>query len=117
LNVFNCLDKYTSIIGSGSGFCYSIFEMYKQSSEALELDDSVNTQELIMNIFSGSIHLLKESQQSFKKQKQDVITPNGTTHAGLQSLEKCSGYFDKTIFDAYKRAEEFGNEMNNSLKN
>ena len=91
--------------------------MYQKSTESLELGEEVNTKELIMNLFDGSLHLLKESQQSFDKQKNDVVTPNGTTHAGLIKLEKASNLFEKTIKAAYFRAQEFGRELNNSLKN
>ena len=88
--------------------------MYKKSSEALDIDQDINTKELVMNIFEGSLHLLKESQQTFENQKKEVITPNGTTHAGLLNLEKCSPHFDDTLQAAFERAKEFGKQINNS---
>ena len=46
--------------------------MYQQSAENLNLQNSVDTQNLILNLFEGSLHLLRESGQSFNKQKEDA---------------------------------------------
>ena len=109
------LDKYTSIIGSGSGFCYSIFEMYQNSTENLQLENEVDTHNLIINLFEGSLELLKESGQDFGKQKSDVVTPKGTTHAGLEMLEQTNYYFDMALFNAYGRAKQMSTELNESI--
>ena len=89
--------------------------MYQQSAENLNLQNSVDTQNLILNLFEGSLHLLRESGQSFNKQKEDVVTPKGTTHAGLMELEKTAPVFDLALENAYGRAKELGKELNKTL--
>lgn len=89
--------------------------MYQQSAENLKLSDSVDTQNLVLNLFEGSLHLLRESGQTFNKQKKDVATPKGTTHAGLQVLEKTAPMFNQTLEDAYDRAKELGQEFTKSV--
>jgi pyrroline-5-carboxylate reductase len=89
--------------------------MYQQSAESLELSNSVDTQNLVLNLFEGSLHLLRESGQSFNKQKSDVVTPKGTTHAGLVELEKTAPVFNQALGNAYNRAKELGDELNQTL--
>jgi pyrroline-5-carboxylate reductase len=48
--------------------------------------------------------------------EKEVVTPNGTTHAGLQELKKGDQYFKECLEKAYKRAEELGKESNQNLK-
>lgn len=91
--------------------------MYQQSAKNLDLPNSVDTQSLILNLFEGSLHLLRESGQSFNKQKSDVVTPKGTTHAGLVELEKTAPVFDLALGNAYSRAQELGQELNKILLN
>lgn len=91
--------------------------MYQKSTENLNLQGKVDTHNLILNLFEGSLHLLKESNQTFNKQKMDVVTPDGTTHAGLLKLEKTEPMFNQALEDAYDRARKMGDDLNlNSLK-
>jgi pyrroline-5-carboxylate reductase len=89
--------------------------MYQQSAESLELSNSVDTQNLVLNLFEGSLHLLRESGQTFNKQKEDVVTPQGTTHAGLLELEKTAPVFNQALGNAYFRAKQLGEELNQTL--
>jgi pyrroline-5-carboxylate reductase len=89
--------------------------MYKESAENLNLQNSVDTQSLILNLFEGSLHLLRESGQTIHKQKTDVVTPKGTTHAGLLELEKTAPVFNSALGHAYHRAQELGKELNETL--
>ena len=89
--------------------------MYQNSAENLNLISDVDSRKLIINLFEGSLELLKENSSSFSEVKRDVVTPGGTTHAGLQYLETCQGTFDKSLVGAYIRAKELGDQLNESL--
>lgn len=89
--------------------------MYQQSAENLDLTSKVDSRQLIMNLFEGSLELLRETSADFNEVKRAVVTPGGTTHAGLQYLETCQGNFDKSLKGAYERAKELGDQLNESL--
>ena len=45
------------------------------------------------------------------------MTPNGTTHAGLQELTKARDHFTICLEKAHQRAEELGVKLNEKLAN
>jgi len=108
------IDKYCAFVGSGSGFCYSFFEMYQKAAENLNLDGDVNYRELVLNLIEGSLMLVRESGLPFGEQKTRVVTPNGTTHAGLQELKHCQEPINNALIKAYERAKELGQQKKNN---
>jgi pyrroline-5-carboxylate reductase len=104
------IDKYCAFVGSGSGFCYNFFEMYQKAAENLNLDGNVDYRELVMSLIEGSLMLVRESGLSFEEQKNSVVTPNGTTHAGLQELKHSQDHISNALVKAYERAKELGQQ-------
>lgn len=125
------IDKYTSIIGSGSGFVFHLLSTYEKATKELGVGKDVDSTELIMNLFEGSLlmareriskdksiwffSLIKGKKTNFQSLKKEVVTPNGTTHAGLQELKKADQFFSNCISKAYARANNLGEELNKKL--
>jgi pyrroline-5-carboxylate reductase len=107
------IDKYCALVGSGSGFCFNFLEMYQRAAENLQLDGEVNHREVVLSLFEGSLLLLRESGLSFEQQKNAVVTPNGTTYAGLQELKHCEEPIKNSLVKAYERAKELGCQNKN----
>lgn len=113
------LNRYCAAVGSGSGFCYALFEMYQKAIQEVGVggctgckgDESIDTRRLVLNLFRGSIDLLEESGMGFAEQKTSVVTPNGTTHAGLQELDKCGEIMRRTMDKSCARARELGEQV------
>ena len=54
------IDKFTSIIGSGSGFVFEILSMYEEATKKLNLGEEVDIEKLIINLFEGTMDMAKE---------------------------------------------------------
>lgn len=110
------IDKFTSFTGSGSGFCFSIFEMYMNSSKKLGISTKIDEYDIILDMFEGAIGLMRENKTSFDEMKLRVATPNGTTFAGLKHLNQCQDLFDKSLLAASARATELAKETSENFK-
>lgn len=110
------IDKFTSFTGSGSGFCFSIFEMYMNSAKKLNIETKIDEYDIILDMFEGAIELMRQNKASFDEMKLRVATPNGTTFAGLKHLNQCQGLFDDSLLAAAKRANELADEALQGLR-
>lgn len=115
VDVEDDIDKFTSFTGSGSGFCFSIFEMYMNSAKKLNIHTKIDEYDIILDMFEGAIQLMRENKASFDDMKLRVATPNGTTHAGLQYLNQCQHLFDSGLLAASHRARELAVETQKGL--
>ena len=110
------IDKFTSFTGSGSGFCFSIFEMYMKSAKKLNIHTKIDEYDIILDMFEGAIELMRQNKAGFDEMKLRVATPNGTTFAGLKHLNQCQELFDNSLLAAAKRANELAEETLQGLK-
>lgn len=99
------IDKFTSIIGSGSGFCFHIFKAYEEATKKLDLPEGIDSKKLILNLFKGSLTMAERSDDGFEELKSQVVTPNGTTHAGLEKLKSADTYFGEALEAAFERCK------------
>lgn len=111
------IDKFTSFTGSGSGFVFSILEMYQNSTKKLEIKTPIDEHDIIIELFEGALALLKETKLSFKDQKNKVVVQKGTTFEGLKALDQCAPLFDQSLQNAYHRASQIGEETMANLSN
>ena len=58
------IDKYTSVIGSGSGFVFHLLSIYEESAKKLDLGENVDTRQLILNLFKGTLQMGNQRIQS-----------------------------------------------------
>ncbi len=101
----------TALSGSGPAWYYELSSQLVNSGKklGLSLDDS----EMIIKELVKALPSLVADESSFKDLVNQVKSPNGTTEAGLNSLNK--GSFDKIIFDAIQKATYKSNEISREL--
>ena len=101
----------TALSGSGPAWYYELSSQLVNSGKklGLSLDDS----EMIIKELVKALPSLVAEESSFKDLVNQVKSPNGTTEAGLNSLNK--GSFDKIIFDAIQKATYKSNEISREL--
>jgi pyrroline-5-carboxylate reductase len=79
------LDAVTGLSGSGPGYIFEFAAALREAGIAAGLP--ATTAELLANeTLIGSARLLAERKVSAEQLRDEVVSPNGTTHAGLRSL-------------------------------
>src|SRR5690625_2996124 len=77
----------TAISGSGPAYIYYLVEAMEKVAQEEGLDD-VTAKTLITQTIIGAGEMLKHATKSASKLRENVTSPNGTTEAGLKTLEK-----------------------------
>jgi len=108
----NLFPLITAMSGSGPAWYYQLSsQLVKAGSElGLSLEDS----ELIVKQLIKSIPDLVNDDDSFSSLVEKVKSPNGTTEAGLNSLENDS--FDNIVHNAIKKATNRSIELSKELE-
>lgn len=57
------IDKYTSVVGSGSGFVFHLLSVYERAAQSLDLGENVDTSQLVLNLFEGTLKMAKDRMQ------------------------------------------------------
>lgn len=109
------IDRFTSFTGSGSGFVFALLEMYQKGSHALEFTTEFDRRQVIIELFEGSLALLKKNQLEFGELKNKVVVPRGTTFEGLKDLSQCEPLIEGSLVRAYHRAVEIRHETMEKL--
>ncbi|PKY04555.1 pyrroline-5-carboxylate reductase [Aspergillus campestris IBT 28561] len=108
------LDVVTGLSGSGPAYFFAMVEHLVASATALGLSSEQATR-LAAQTCLGAGKMLVESSETPTKLRQNVTSPNGTTHAALQTFE-AEGFqeiVDKAVKAATNRAAELGNTLAN----
>lgn len=103
------LDAVTGLSGSGPAFVARLIEAFIEAGQKQGLNKDMAT-ELSVQTFLGTAKLIIESGMSPDELVKLVSSPNGTTAAGREVLEK-SDYKDiilRTVDRATKRSKELG---------
>ena len=103
------LDAVTGLSGSGPAFVARLIEAFIEAGQKEGLSKDIAT-ELSIQTFLGTAKLLRDSGMSPDELVKLVSSPNGTTVAGREILEK-SDYKDiikKTVERATQRSKELG---------
>ncbi len=103
----------TALSGSGPAWYYELSRQLVSSGQELGL--SLEDSEMIIKELVKAIPALVVEDISFKDLVNQVKSPNGTTEAGLNSLNK--GSFDRIIFDAVQKATHRSSEISTELDN
>ena len=104
------IDALTALTGSGPAFLLTIIEAMIEAGVAMGFQ-AKEAQSLILQMFKGCIALLENSGEHPAELKWQIASPNGTTIAGLRTMEKenvRSGIIE-TFMTTLHRAHEISN--------
>jgi pyrroline-5-carboxylate reductase len=105
------IDAVTALSGSGPAFVYSVIEALARGGEKVGLSfDSALA--LATQTVLGAAQLASESRLSPEELRRMVVTPGGTTAAGLAAMEerKASDALIAAVEDATKRSRAMAEE-------
>lgn len=104
------MDTVIGISGSAPGFFYSFIESLEAAGEAQGLAPDVSSR-LARATIIGAARLLEESGREPSDLRKEVVSPGGTTQAGLEVMNGPGGVPDlmrEAVAAAAKRARELG---------
>jgi pyrroline-5-carboxylate reductase len=102
------IDIVTALCGSGPAFVYTVIEALAKGAEKMGLTAGTALR-LATQTALGATQLARESKLSPEELRQMVVTPGGTTAAGLAEMEK-RGTAD-SLMAAVEAATRRGKEM------
>jgi pyrroline-5-carboxylate reductase len=102
------IDAVTGLAGSGPAFVYTVIEALAQGGEKVGLAADVALT-LATQTVLGAAQLALESKLSPEELRKMVVTPGGTTAAGLEAMEKLKT--PEGLIAAVEAATRRGQEM------
>jgi pyrroline-5-carboxylate reductase len=102
------LDAITAVSGSGPGFFFEFLAAYERGAIALGLEPAL-AQRLIRTTFVGSLALADATGESPARLRDQVTSPNGTTRAGLDVLQRAQ--LDILVAKALEAARDRAREL------
>lgn len=103
----------TGISGSGPAYIYYFVEAMEKVAKEEGLDEQI-ANELITQTIIGAGEMLKQGRESASTLRKRVTSPNGTTEAGIKTLEKYN--FQEAIVQCVKSATNRSKELGASFK-
>jgi pyrroline-5-carboxylate reductase len=105
------IDIVTALSGSGPAFIYTVVEALAAGGTKLGLANDI-AMELAIQTARGAADIMLESKMSPEKLRRMVVTPGGTTAAGLAVMEKLgtSESLIAAVETATKRSQEMAKE-------
>ncbi|KAL4784891.1 pyrroline-5-carboxylate reductase dimerization-domain-containing protein [Aspergillus varians] len=106
------IDVVTGLSGSGPAYFFAMVEHLVASATALGLPAEQATR-LATQTCLGAGKMLTESADSPSQLRKNVTSPNGTTHAALETFNALdfNQIVDKAVKAATSRAAELGNTL------
>jgi pyrroline-5-carboxylate reductase len=100
-------DAFTALAGSGPAFVYSMMEAMVEAGIKMDLD-SADALSIVQQMMKGSLLLLEKSRKKIGDLQKQIVSPAGTTLAGLKKFEelKVGPGIVTTFIAAYERAKE-----------
>jgi pyrroline-5-carboxylate reductase len=102
------IDAVTALAGSGPAFVYTVIEALARGGEKMGLAWDVALT-LATQTVLGAAQLAAESKRSPEELRKMVVTPGGTTAAGLDAMEKMKT--SESLIAAVEAAAKRGSEM------
>ena len=102
------IDAVTPLAGSGPAFVYAVIEALARGGEKMGLSKEASLQ-LAAQSALGAAEMMITSGKSPKELMEMVVTPGGTTAAGLRVMEERS--VADALADAVEAATKRGQEM------
>ena len=108
----NLMNAYTALAGSGPAFVYHFIESLVDASIKLGIDVHTAREFAVQTVFGASKYVLNTSDKNPNNIQYIVTTPNGTTIAGLNQLNK--NCFKYAVSEALTAAAVRGEEIEKS---
>jgi pyrroline-5-carboxylate reductase len=102
------IDIVTALSGSGPAFVYTIIDALAKGGVKLGLPENISNALAIQTVL-GAAELMRESKMSAEELVRMVVTPGGTTAAGLAVMEKFKT--SEGLISAVETATKRGQEM------
>ena len=102
------IDIVTALSGSGPAFIYTVIEALAAGGTKLGLANDVAL-DLAIQTARGAAEIMLESKMSPEELRRMVVTPGGTTAAGLAVMEKLGT--SQSLIAAVEAATKRGQEM------
>ncbi len=101
------IDIATGVVGSAPAFLCEVYEGICKQAINLGLDEQ-KSKKLTNGLFESFSALINQTSTTPQELKTAITSPNGTTYAGLKSLEanKAQEIFSQAIKSAYDRAKQ-----------
>lgn len=101
------MDAFTALCGSSPAFVFVILEALMEGGVAMGFTFQ-DARELVLQVFEGSVELMKETQKHPAELKMLISSPGGTTIAGLKEMEAQSvrSGLIQTLFACYAKSQE-----------
>ncbi|KAL3456738.1 pyrroline-5-carboxylate reductase dimerization-domain-containing protein [Aspergillus heterothallicus] len=106
------IDVVTGLSGSGPAYFFAMVEHLIASAKALGLPEEQATR-LAAQTCLGAGKMLTTSSDSPTQLRKNVTSPNGTTHAALETFNALN--FNETVDKAVKAATDRAAELGNTL--
>jgi pyrroline-5-carboxylate reductase len=102
------MDALTGVSGSGPAYVFEFAAALRDGGVAAGLDRAIS-EKLAIETLLGAARLLARRQISPEALRDEVVSPNGTTHAALQRLS--AGGFRNLVRDAVLAAKARSEEL------
>lgn len=106
------MDAVTGVSGSGPAYVFRMVEVLAQGGEKMGLPEETAL-ELARQTLLGAARMVTETDTPPEELRRRVTSPQGTTEAGLKSMEKddFSGLMARAVEAATLRGKEIGQQM------
>lgn len=106
------LDAVTGLSGSGPAYIYYLVEAMEKAGETAGIPRQL-ARPLVLKTLLGAAKMLMETGENPEELRRRVTSPNGTTMAGINELDK--GDFQNTISNAILQATRRSQELGRAL--
>lgn len=107
------MDVFTGIAGSGPAYFYYLMEHIEATGREEGMDPET-LREIGAQTLLGAAKMMLERDESPTELRENVTSPNGTTAAGLEALDRSGGGY--AISEAIKGAANRSKEMSKELE-
>ncbi len=108
------MDAVTGLSGSGPAYIYYMIEAMEQAGVSAGLPKET-ARRLTLQTFFGAVEMLKCTQKKPGELRQQIMSPGGTTVAGLEKLQELG--FVQAVKHAVLRAQQRSKELQGQFSN
>ncbi|WP_337019373.1 pyrroline-5-carboxylate reductase [Oceanobacillus massiliensis] len=107
------MDIYTGIAGSGPAYFYKLMEHMEEAGHEAGMDREL-ARKIGAQTLYGAAKMIMDQEETPAELRRNITSPNGTTAAGLDALDKFGG--GKAIEEAVKSAASRSKELSKLSK-